>query len=46
MQQRKLYWRVKLNGKWTWRPAVVKATQYVRWPDICVRALDILEEEE
>lgn len=18
----KLYWRVKLNGKWTWRPAV------------------------
>ena len=19
----KLYWRVKLNGKWTWRPATV-----------------------
>jgi hypothetical protein len=18
----KLYWRVKINGKWTWRPAV------------------------
>jgi len=20
----KLYWRVKLNGKWTWRPADVQ----------------------
>ena len=20
----KLYWRVKRNGKWTWRPVVVK----------------------
>lgn len=20
----KLYWRVKINGKWTWRPAVVQ----------------------
>ena len=19
----KLYWRVKINGKWTWRPAAV-----------------------
>ena len=23
----KLYWRVKLNGKWTWRP-VVPSTEF------------------
>ena len=23
----KLYWRVKRNGKWTWRPANVKFTK-------------------
>jgi len=22
----KLYWRVKRNGKWTWRPANVRVT--------------------
>jgi hypothetical protein len=22
----KLYWRVKINGKWTWRPAYVYET--------------------
>jgi len=23
----KLYWRVKRNGKWTWRPVIVKGSQ-------------------
>jgi len=22
----KLYWRIKKNGKWTWKPAVVAST--------------------
>ena len=28
----KLYWRVKRNGKWTWRPAnVVQDNHLVTW---------------
>lgn len=26
----KLYWRVKINGKWTWRPADVVDRQYLQ----------------
>lgn len=39
----KLYWRVKKDGRWTWRPAV----SYDRGPDfIWVRKLQELQEEE
>ena len=38
----KLYWRVKINGKWTWRPARVRRIER------CTATLDIayLEREE
>lgn len=26
----KLYWRVKLNGKWTWRPCILDA-EFYQW---------------
>jgi len=39
----KLYWRVKLNGKWTWRPA--KLNRNCRYAVHCVEEL-LLEEEE
>ena len=40
----KLYWRVKKNGKWTWRPAqVLEKTTY----RVFVENYDpLLEEEE
>ena len=46
----KLYWRVKVNGKWTWRPA---SPQFIRAIEetLDVYGIDIdhplfLEEEE
>ncbi len=34
----RLYWRVKIDGKWTWRPAVfehiVHDTYYVKPPEV------------
>ena len=43
----KLYWRIKKNGKWTWRPATVIGEQFpyltVVEHDVDVR---IPEEEE
>ena len=27
----KLYWRVKINGKWTWRPAKVSVSMDGRY---------------
>ncbi len=42
----KLYWRVKKNGKWTWKPATI----YDRGPSTLnltdVEIVHILEEEE
>jgi len=35
----KLYWRVKRDGKWTWRPA-----EYIEQEDIVL--VEYLEEEE
>ena len=38
----KLYWRVKYNGKWTWRPVVAgEATRL-----LVMSALDKLNNEE
>jgi len=43
----KLYWRVKLNGKWTWRPANVYSDN-ARTTIVynCVTTDYLLEEEE
>lgn len=38
----KLYWRVKLNGKWTWRPADVIFESEDGW----IQVECIMEEEE
>jgi len=38
----KLYWRVKRNGKWTWRPAIVMDI----WKDDQRVTVYTLEEEE
>jgi hypothetical protein len=40
----KLYWRVKLNGKWTWRPADVRGDSD-KWISIW-KHIDVGEEEE
>ena len=37
----KLYWRVKLNGKWTWRPAAIEHAN-VHYVRVC----NYKEEEE
>ncbi len=37
----KLYWRVKLNGKWTWRPADMAPES----PDGWIRVYNLEEEE-
>lgn len=43
----KLYWRVKLNGKWTWRPAVGVLTWDKRYQKYVKHVLELqLEEEE
>ena len=40
----KLYWRVKIDGKWTWRPAGIRpAGELPRPEDMIVK---IMEEEE
>jgi hypothetical protein len=36
----KLYWRVKVNGKWSWKPAKVT------FMDTCRTQVENLEEEE
>lgn len=40
----KLYWRVKLNGKWTWRPATV--VDKTMFGNLVVRQTSYQEEEE
>jgi hypothetical protein len=37
----KLYWRVKVNGKWTWKPAIID-TDIADYNRVSV----IVEEEE
>ena len=40
----KLYWRVKINGKWTWRPAKVR--RIVRTTaTLDVAYIEVMEEE-
>jgi len=43
----KLYWRVKRNGKWTWRPAQV-LHEYQCYTDMIPKTLvkNLQEEEE
>ncbi len=42
----KLYWRVKVEGKWTWRPAEV-LHEYPCYTDLYTKTLvKTLEEEE
>ncbi len=38
----KLYWRLKVNGKWTWRPAKISEA----WSDVYKTYVFNLEEEE
>lgn len=38
----KLYWRVKRNGKWTWRPADMAPIALDGW----IRVYNFEEEEE
>jgi hypothetical protein len=39
----KLYWRVKINGKWTWRPAQTRSG-YETDDETVVRRIIIVEE--
>ena len=41
----KLYWRVKKNGKWTWRPAIVVDHVYIQGHN-CYGKTVLTEEEE
>lgn len=43
----KLYWRIKKDGKWTWRPAKFNLvdTDYENAQMYCIIDLDDLEEE-
>lgn len=44
----KLYWRVKKNGKWTWKAATVIAidVEAIGGPEYLVKDDGALEEEE
>ena len=41
----KLYWRVKLNGKWTWRPLIVKSEFEQKLIDNMKQRFHVEEEE-
>ncbi len=41
----KLYWRVKRDGKWTWRPATVVEVKYVEEHPGYTYVLNLEEEE-
>ena len=42
----KLYWRVKRNGKWTWRPVKCTGHDFVMANCSCDECTQYMEEEE
>ena len=41
----KLYWRIKVNGKWTWRPADIGLNLHKSCGVDCYRILNVPKEE-